>query len=63
MVTIVCERTCVCDWCGRVCRDKISFTSILDAATSPPLPTGWRNCCITLCPKCVLENQKEIENT
>lgn len=37
---------------------EIPIAAILDAGASPPLPTGWTNSNVTMCPICVALTKK-----
>lgn len=58
MINVVYKRTIVCDMCGLAYRDEIPLTAILDAGVAPPLPTGWIDRDITMCPICVALKKK-----
>ena len=58
MIDIIYKRTIVCDICGLVHRDVIPLIAILDARAAPPLPTGWTNRDVTMCPICVALKKK-----
>lgn len=49
MINVVYKRTIVCDICG---------LAHLDAGAAPPLPTGWTNSNVTMCPICVALTKK-----
>ena len=58
MINVVYKRTIVCDICGLAHLDEIPIAAILDAGTAPPLPAGWTNSNVTMCPICVALTKK-----
>lgn len=58
MINVVYKRTIVCDICGLAHLDEIPIAAILDAGAAPPLPTGWINRDVTMCPICVALTKK-----
>ena len=58
MINVVYKRTIVCDICGLAYLDEIPLTAILDSGSAPPLPTGWTNSNVTMCPVCVALTKK-----
>ena len=58
MSNVVNKRTIVCDICGLARLDEILIGAILDAGSAPPLPTGWTNRDVTMCPICMALTKK-----
>ena len=58
MINVVYKRTIICDICGIANIDEIPISAILDAGAAPPLPIGWTNSNVTICPVCVALTKK-----
>lgn len=58
MINVVYKRTIICDICGIANLDEIPIAAVLNAGEAPPLPVGWTNRDVTMCPVCVALTKK-----